>query len=557
MATKQPKNLTKNAIIEDTTTEYLNAIDQSHPPEPRLIEEELLENIAYNFELKHNAVAEKGRKWKIPDTLSAYQISSILLHLHHIVRISCTDRLGDDENLLCIYLTDGLMAGTYTTDERIFKKLIYQYNHTATKKEIEEILERLDTHAPQVLRTRDPDLIAVGNGIFDYKTKTLLPFSPDYVFTTKSTVNYNPMAVNQNIHNPKDNTDWDVESWFLTLSDDPEIRNLIWEIIGATIRPNVRWNKSAWFYSTTGNNGKGTLCQLMRNVCGEQACASISLMEFNKEFKLGELLHASAIINDENAVGSYVDNAANLKSIITGDMFQLNRKFKNVISYRFHGFMVQCLNEYPKIRDRTDSFYRRQLFIPFDNCFTGKEREYIKSDYLKRKEVLEYILKKVLHMDYYRLSEPQACVNALQEYKSFNDPVRQFAEEILPLCTWDLLPFTFLYDLYKSWFFKNIPNGTVQNSRAFKDELIRMLPQIGGWFCKNANSNIRTGSKMDKPEHLILDYNLVDWKNPRCTNKDTKRLCMPALKPFYRGILRDISYTEDDLDDQTDTTDTA
>ena len=53
------------------------------------------------------------------------------------------------------------------------------------------------------------------------------------------------------------------------LSDDPGVPELLWEIIGAAIRPNVRWDKSAWFYAQDGNNGKGTLCALIRNICGD------------------------------------------------------------------------------------------------------------------------------------------------------------------------------------------------------------------------------------------------------------------------------------------------
>ena len=41
--------------------------------------------------------------------------------------------------------------------------------------------------------------------------------------------------------------------------------------MGAIIRPHVRWNKSAWFYSERGNNGKGTLCDLLRKSCGRDS----------------------------------------------------------------------------------------------------------------------------------------------------------------------------------------------------------------------------------------------------------------------------------------------
>lgn len=68
---------------------------------------------------------------------------------------------------------------------------------------------------------------------------------------------------------------------------------------------------------------------------------------------------------------------------------------------------------------------------------------------MKRKEVVEYVMYKVLNINYYEFDLPEACKNALEEYKEFNDPVRQFMSEIMPELQWDLVPFTFLYDLYK------------------------------------------------------------------------------------------------------------
>ena len=149
------------------------------------------------------------------------------------------------------------------------------------------------------------------------------------------------------------------------LSDDPEIVELLWQILGAIIRPHVRWNKSAWLYSETGNNGKGTLCELMRSLCGDGSYAAIPLINFSKDFALEPLTRSTAIIVDENDVGCFIDKAANLKAVITNDVIPINRKFKTPLSYQFYGFMVQCLNEFPRIKDKSDSFYRRQLFIPF------------------------------------------------------------------------------------------------------------------------------------------------------------------------------------------------
>lgn len=317
-----------------------------------------------------------------------------------------------------------------------------------------------------------------------------------------------------------------------------EVVEVLWQILGAIIRQNVPWGKSAWFYSESGNNGKGTLCELMRQLCGEGSYKSIKLEDMGKEFLLEPLVGASAIIVDENDVGTYIDKAANLKAIVTGDVIQINRKFKQPISFRFRGFMVQCLNEMPRVKDKSDSFFRRQLFIPFTKCFTGAERKYIKQDYLKRTEVLEYVLYKVLNMNYYELSTPDVCKDALEEYKEFNDPILQFVNEILPQLQWDLVPFTFLYSLYRAWFDRYIPSGSPQARNTFIKDLLIALKSNDTWECKDKNAKVASANRMDKPEWLIDEYKLEDWYNQTYKGNDRAKRCCPSLQASYRGIVR-------------------
>ena len=40
------------------------------------------------------------------------------------------------------------------------------------------------------------------------------------------------------------------------LFDDQELVDLMWHIIGAVVRSNVGWGRTAWFYSSSGNSGK-------------------------------------------------------------------------------------------------------------------------------------------------------------------------------------------------------------------------------------------------------------------------------------------------------------
>lgn len=547
-------NLSKNEILRQTTIDYLSTADPDISLET--IEMELIEIVNTKLRLE-NAVKDKNEKFSYIHELTFGQIALIVANRFDVCRVSCAgDNADEDYDFLAIYQDeDSPDYGTYSISDATFRKIFRRLNFNLTNRMFEETMSALKDIVPRKHRCIDKDLIAVNNGIFNYETKELMPFDSDYVFLAKSHVNYNPNAKNVVITNPIDQSQWDIESWMAGLSDDPEIVQVLWEILGAIIRPNVRWNKSAWLYSETGNNGKGTLCELMRSLCGAGSYASIPISDFAKDFLLEPLTRATAVIVDENDVGTFIDKAANLKACITNDVIQINRKFKTPIAYQFYGFMVQCLNEFPRIRDKSDSFYRRQLFIPFDKCFTGKERKYIKNDYLHRDEVLEYVLFKVLNMNYYTLSEPLRCKMVLEEYKEFNDPVRQFFDEFEDQFVWDLLPFGFLYELYKAWFAKNSPSGSPQGKKTFINDLLNVINGSTMWYCTDKTQNIKPSNRMNKPELLIVQYGLNDWKNQNYKGNDVNKMCQPLLASTYRGLQRyptpqNITSTDEEDDDE-------
>ena len=535
-------------VIHEMTVQTLASMTQAELQDPELVESRILTkiNIAIALENQNRA---RGDKWRSLTELLPSQIADILVYSYPIVRIAGAGKNADeDQDLLAVYQYDGEQAGTYVSSSTMMRKLIRRYNYSITIRGAEEVMYAVMEQLPRVTRCQERNLVAVNNGIFDYDTKTLRPFDPSYVFLTKSSVDYVQNPTNPIIHNPDDGTDWDIESWMKDLSDDPEVVNLLWEILGAIIRPLVPWNKSAWFYSETGNNGKGTLCELMRQLCGEQAAVSIPLSDFGKDYMLEPLLRASAIITDENDVGTFIDKAANLKAVITGDMLFINRKYKMPVAFDFHGFMVQCLNELPRIKDRSDSFFRRQLFVPFTKCFTGQERKYIKADYLHRRDVLEYVLWRVLNMDYYTLSEPAACKLALEEYKEFVDPTRQFLADFMPRVKWDLLPFEFMFDLYKAWYKDNAGSERNQKGKPSFLKDIKQLVEADYPAWEVCNSPVRPGTRMNDAEPLILEYHLDKWMNPSYRGNDPDKVCHPALNQSYRGLRRRVPQAGSDED---------
>lgn len=552
----------QNAIVTFATTTYLRYIDPDDAPAPQLIEKHLLAIV--NGVSKQENAKTKIATEKLPTarTLTYWQVAQILLRLHHVVRIAPSAKDTDREyDLLAMYQATGPSRGTYTTSEDDIRTTARKYNIQLNLKEFAEVLAVLREDSPRRHQCTERDLVAVNNGVvyygrqdrditisgktFSVKSKQLIPFDPAMIFLSKCYVDYHDAPDLPVITHPVDGTTWDVLSWMDELSDDEGVPELLWEIIGAIIRPHVSWGKTAWFYSEQGNNGKGTLCSLMRDLCGPRSHTSIPLSDFGKEFALEPLVRASAIIVDENDVGTFIDKAANLKAIVTGDVIQINRKYRMPIAYQFHGFMVQCLNEFPRMKDKSESNYRRQLFVPFNKSFTGMERKYIKDDYLKRREVLEYVLWYVLNRagtsdpgNYYELAEPPATKAVLAEYKEANDPVRAFWEEFRERLVWDLVPFTFAYDLYKAWFAEVSPSGSPVSNKQFISDLVAIVRPDPIWHCPDKNKKIRPGQMMTKPEPVIAEYDLKRWVNPHYSGSDAMKKSQPALAASYRGLQR-------------------
>ena len=531
-------SLTYDQLLAELTKEYLDIAESAGLKDIKTIAHELL--AATNRSI--STMSNINKKKNTLQRLSFAQIGECLIRIHNVVNLSLddTDDASERSTVLAVYMDFGKEEGLYHIDisDTAIKKLINQYSFSTKRNDQNEVLNYLKVHAPVKKRNSNCDLIAVKNGVFDFKSKVLIPFSPDYVFTTKLKVNYNANAVNVIIHNPDDGTDWDFDTWIVEVADDQEIAEVLMQVISASVRPKVPFNKAVFFYSRKGNNGKGTICQLIRNLWGDENCCSLSVADFEKEFMLTPILNASVVLGDENPVGYTLDNADKFKQCITHDPVEVNIKFQQPKKYRFWGLIIECINEILRFKDKTGSMARRELIIPFSKSFTGAERKYIKTDYIARTEVLEYVLFKALNMNFYDFSEPQACKDALIDQREMNDPIRQFWVEVKDQFVWDLLPREFLYDLFKGWVKKNIPNCHIKGKRNFMDELADIVMEDNDWQYTGSNQVRVTKAMEDTPEPLIAAYNLEDWKNPNYTGGDVSRICMPVFKDKYTGLTR-------------------
>lgn len=418
--------------------------------------------------------------------------------------------------------------GTYIHASEFITKVLMAVNLANTQTFFKRTFELLIDLTKTITEFEDPNYIFVNNGIYNKTTNELLPFDPGYVSLSKIKTDYNVLATSPTIMNPDDGTVWTLDQWLSELVDnDPDRIKQLWQIISAALNPGRVYDKCVIFHSTVGNNGKGTLGQLIKNVIGgRNLYAALPIVGFSDRFRVAQLVGKICNIGDENPVGQYLDSIAQFKAAITGDDIQIEYKGRDAYPLQVRMLNIQMMNSSLLTKDKSESAYRRFLIVPFTHSFTGIERKYIKHDYMNRQEVKEYVLKKALEMpvvtDFIVTPENNA---ALYAQKVENNSVYEFMEDVYVDLQWSVLPIKFLYDLYVEWSSKYNLNGKPVKKSIFVDYVTNYLNERNddAWEARTQQSEaISVGTSMDNDEPLITTYNLTSYFNTNYKGSDPK-----------------------------------
>lgn len=487
-----------------------------------------------HVELENAAHAKKFQK-KIPDVISVFEASVLMLH-RFIFRMVYTDK-GHVNTQLAMYISHGDRKGIYSTNVSDMESYLYKIAPMFEIRHRREVLSMIELAVPEVAQTEHADLVPVNNGVFNKDTQELLEFDPKYVFLSKIGTDYNPNA-SEPVYTFSDGVTWSPNELFKVASDDPDVETLLWEVASDFFQPNYTREKSIFFYSEKGNNGKGTFGTLLESIAGEDNVSHLAVDDLNHEFLKETLIGKVGNIAHENNVNDYVDNVRDFKALVTGDNITVNRKYEKPITFQFKGTNIQMFNGLPKTRDKSASFYRRLLLIPFTRSFTNNgQRPEIKNVFIHEKDVKEYVLMKSLQLQFTEFTQPSQSILALKQYQEENDPVIEFWEEIESELQWDLLPNAFLYDLFVEYYRRNNPTGKVLSRQSFLSQLRIYLDDNEEWF-DQGDKKVWTGSLMANDEPLITDYNLTRWQNVTYRGNELTKLRDFKRKQNYRGFLR-------------------
>ena len=273
-------------------------------------------------------------------------------------------------------------SGTYTKNTKKINTMINIVDNQATDRIIKEVRNKLILECEEAIKTNNSNLVIVNNGVYDRSQNKLLPFSPEYVFTTKIATNYNPHASSEPVYNG-----WSVSKWFDEISNGEQDKiKLLWQIITACIDSNTSHEAAIFLVDNgQGRTGKSTFENLIMNLVGEENCGQLKLIEFEDDFKLAGVDEKAVIIGDDNDPNTFNENSSNFKSLVTGETMIINPKGLPLYYNRFNSLIIQSMNGVPRFKDSTDAHLRRFRIVKFNHQYEATpENRKIKDDYINR-----------------------------------------------------------------------------------------------------------------------------------------------------------------------------
>lgn len=319
-----------------------------------------------------------------------YIMADFLIARLFLVNISETGDTGGES--LFVY---NPQEGIYQPAWDIVPKLVRRLEPSFRSTDINEIICALSCNCKNVSIYQGLRYIALGNCIYDTYYRYRMKYSPSIVFTHKIQTNYNLEAVSPLLG------DWSFDSWLNELfNNDDELIHLAWQTIFAVVSGYAD-ERIIWLIGK-GGTGKGSFQELLINLVGGNNVASMKLIELDgrNRFATSRLIGKHLVIGDDNPIEKVVTDPSTMFSLVTHDIVTIEKKCKQPYSTRLTPVIVQSANQLIKILGDKEAIARRTLVLPFVSEFNkdGYNRE-IKQDFLKRQNVLEYVLMRALEYD--------------------------------------------------------------------------------------------------------------------------------------------------------------
>lgn len=197
--------------------------------------------------------------------------------------------------------------------------------------------------------------ICFKNGMYDTKTKELLPHKPQY------------LAINQVPHSfiPNAKHEGNKIENFLDFICNQEEREMLLQFMGYSLTKDVGQQKFL-VLNGEGGSGKSTVIRLIESLVGSNNVSNIALSDLQQRFAsfglMGKLLNSCADLEV-----TALEDTSVLKKVLGEDTLRAEQKGKDAVSFKSYAKLIFSTNELPLVRaEKTNGFYRRLLVLPMN-----------------------------------------------------------------------------------------------------------------------------------------------------------------------------------------------
>jgi putative DNA primase/helicase len=319
----------------------------------------------------------------------------------------------------------------------IYENGVYEYSPRSIEQAmVNEIPSLKDAQRKEVLKhlnlicddvqSSSTNLIAFRNGVLNLGSGELMAFSPEHVITNKIPWDYNANAYSEVADKTLNRI----------ACDDPEIRSILEECIGATFyRSNTLAGGKAFILTGEGANGKSTFISVLNRILGKDNTCSLDLKKLDDKFSTVMMYKKLSNLGDDISDEFNADVSV-FKKIVTGNTIDAQEKGQPKFNFEPYCKLIFSANNIPRMKDKTGAAQRRLLIVPFNAKFSESDADFDPQITwkLERQDSIEYFiklgiegLKRVLKNK--KFSSSIKVQKELEEYAEKNNPILSFIKD--------------------------------------------------------------------------------------------------------------------------------
>lgn len=494
-----PVQDTESSLIEKVIARYFDAdrtyiLDLLDPAIAKIMRDNIIGTINLAVSLE-NANRPKGESLAKRKTLPQSVAVAAILATEEVKFLR--QQGGSGGQVAIKRYENGKFSGIYElvnpkTASNMLRTMIYNLMGRDTRRStVEDVVAAITAELTNpnnedkyVVRDGWPTtLIPCFNGVYNGKTHIFTPYdAPDYeekygdiCFTYKLDTNYVENAPKPAFFDPEKH----IESLFDDTPKGKASINIVWQMIQFAFR---RWNggdgHTVFLNNVSdraaGKNGKSTVMEMITFVIQHDALDAyrkrgnarsyfsngpkvlmVPIDKWGDQFAIGYGIRSAVMLYSDEAEGTnYIDKTGALKRIARRGINHYDIKHMDPFDYAFSGVSAHCQNEYTQMGTKDDATFNRNIYLLFEQDFSGRGDPNIRNKYIVCEETAEYILSRVCRMDFpddYSKDDLDILKENMDAAMYENIPVYRFLDEIFEKITMPIHTTRILYTLYEEW----------------------------------------------------------------------------------------------------------